>query len=400
MATWVSLDGGEASKVLIEGLGAAVESINEIQEVFKVINTVLDTVKEPLALVESLIRAIINGDGLVPLLELLGQALLSVVLNFFEGPIWALPIFPQNINTMYAGNIGKIIATKGETVPGITKELDEEGNVKTIVFNPGPTIPEQFKKNTENFLNAYRNAGADYLIGQFENALKDPWDHNKPKLDPDTSWTFAMVLGIGASDPASMGQYAEVMNAILKMQSVSEFFSSISGMYHRLTDEEIRAQGTWPDFYSYRSVIDFIPDMADWLRSLKKFAEILSNYQESMVVMIIESIQLAIDYINYIAGIIEGILNLLRWIASLKLGILTIPPAAQGINGLLDQMWNATNKPEWNYSAGLILLGGGENFDSSISVPYQVLTALFPSGPAFVGDVKQKAEIMAKTVPA
>ena len=93
--------------------------------------------------------------------------------------------------------------------------------------------------------------------------------------------------------------------------------------------------------------------------------------------VLIETIKNLISFFQYIVEICEGIVYVVRLIASLNASIVAVPPTAIGPHGFVEAIRTAINPPTFTYAVGLIAMVGAENYED-IDFGYQALQAIFP----------------------
>ncbi len=103
----------------------------------------------------------------------------------------------------------------------------------------------------------------------------------------------------------------------------------------------------------------------------------MSGFTFTYVGALIDAITELLDFIDYILGIIDGVLTLLQILASIQFTALAITIEPRGMQGFIDEIDNSLEKPDFNYVAGMIVLVGSENL-AEIEPVYQIVTSLLP----------------------
>jgi len=349
----------------VDKVGGVIESI---QLVLETIQTILDIVKEPLALAESITRALLSADGFEQALMALAPILAEILGTLLEANAWFLPIFPQSVERLMRGQ-NTFGWSVGPTYP------DEVQDAQTKLIEAVDTFFNESLTSLHSFTDEFYAPGVGYITSTLENALNDVWDPDRPLLG-DKAYVGGMVLIAGASEPAALGPAAELLTALTESTSAVQFLASMAQNFVRLAGTEVRDQGNWPDFYK-APLIEIIPTLADGLRALQDFMKVVEASYPLYTEVLIETIKNLISFFQYIVEICEGIVYVVRLIASLNASIVAVPPTAIGPHGFVEAIRTAINPPTFTYAVGLIAMVGAENYED-IDFGYQALQAIFP----------------------
>jgi len=353
MATWGVLGLPDADE-FIEKLQEARSLLEDLDAGFEAIDTVLEAAQGPLELAEGILRVLFDPDAVDVTLGLLAGVVEQLLAQLFQQGAWFLPVWPQNVRRW------------GEPQPLLGKSFYKPAEVPQVINDLDAATDE-----ISAYLEAARtDTGIQYLTETFRAAVEDPWDPYKPILS-DNGFAGGIVLAVSADDPASLAQSAELINFIFQSREAAAFFRSLD--FSRLSAIEVREQGIPPDFVSV-TIADLFPPFSDYVRALVAFLEQAAGI-DSYIGKIIDGIQLAIEMVQYILGLVIAILKFFEILLSINFAALKIPVERGGIPRFIEEMEDANNQPTGNYAAGFIIMVGAEDL-TSVDAAFEFLSRI------------------------